>query len=177
MRKYRVGATDVHGPHGPARICTGSRVWRTGGTGGRAATVSHGFSRATVRLLTGTPGFPRQPRRITATKENHDQLGAGRTREARERCPRSGRGPVYIMRPSALGQRPPATPRLVPPEPPTCLVPHAPERGLFAHGPVSGRLWFRDDVPRAHSTVGTPAAAAASLEKPTARRRRGCWDY
>ena len=47
-----------------------------------------------------------------------------------------------------------------------------PERGLSAHGPVSGRLWVRDDVPRAHSTAGTPAAAAASLERPTPRRRR-----
>jgi hypothetical protein len=39
-----------------------------------------------------------------------------------------------------------------------------PERGLFAHGPVSGRWWVWADVPHAHSTAGTPAAAAASLE-------------
>ena len=39
-----------------------------------------------------------------------------------------------------------------------------PERGLFAHGPASGRWWVWADVPHAHSTAGTPAAAAASLE-------------
>ena len=47
-----------------------------------------------------------------------------------------------------------------------------PGRELFAHRPVSGRLWVRADVPRAHSSAGTPAAAVASLERPTTPRRR-----
>ena len=48
-----------------------------------------------------------------------------------------------------------------------------PERGLFVHGSVSGRWWVWADGPHAHSTAGTPAAAAASLETFHVGRARG----